>query len=211
MWVCISLFQFLFLSIFSLSSLAVLYILLLSTHSHFARKRWWLMTNGNTFFPPQWSQRGSLAWELWIEGKQSSHAASTKLNAVLKDHVFCGFSKGCTRAFFPTRKGLVSCTPRGKEVERARYCLRSGCCMISQGLHHRESWPWKMAYISWKASEGARKTGGVQGLQRQENKTKQNKMECVECLKLVGGTGIGQQSLNIPSADFNAFHRCRLG
>lgn len=84
-------------------SLTMLYILL-CTYSHFARKMWWLMTKGNTFFSPQWSQWGSSVWELWIESKQGSHAASIKLNAVLKDHVFCGFSKGCVRAFFPNMK-----------------------------------------------------------------------------------------------------------
>lgn len=84
---------------------ATLYILLLSTYSHFAGKRWWLMTKGNTFFSPQWSQQGSSARELWIESKQGSHAASIKLNAALKVCVVCGFSNGCARAFFPNTKG----------------------------------------------------------------------------------------------------------
>lgn len=83
-------------------------ILWLYTYSHFIRKRLWLMTEGHTFFSPQWNQRGSSAWEHWIEGKPGSQAGSIKSNAVLKDPVCYGYSKDCITASLPNPTGAIA-------------------------------------------------------------------------------------------------------
>ena len=117
-------------------------VLLLNTSSHCARKGWWLLTTGNTFFSPHWNLQGSSAWDGWTKGKQGSQAASIKLNAVPKDPGFSDFQKAVSQPPSQTPRGLASYT-LGRKGWREQDTILLAVVWLAEVHISGKSWPWK--------------------------------------------------------------------